>query len=205
MNNRIDEKRKKRFQFLHALYEHTGGNRLKNISFDELGKKIGLSFEESDEASDFLSDEDLIEFVAGSQISITHKGKIEIENALSKPENETEYFPPASLTIIGNISNSNIQQGDNNQIQIKNYSPENQEAIFELMQEIKQQLSKLDLPKEHQAEAEADIKTVETQLNSPNPKPVIIKESLMSLKTILENVAGNIVSDILLKKMIGLI
>lgn len=120
MNNIIDEKRKKRFQFLNALYEFAGGSRLINISYSDLGEKIGFSKEESDQISDFLSDEKLIEFVAfGGQMSITHKGILEIENARSKPQDETKYFPPFNIFIMGNVSNSNIQVGNNNQVQNK--------------------------------------------------------------------------------------
>jgi hypothetical protein len=82
-----------------------------------LGERIGLSDEESYQISQFLLNDGLIAFVSIiDQIAITHKGMLAIENALSKPQNATEYFPPINIFIMGNVSDSNIQVGNNNQI-----------------------------------------------------------------------------------------
>ncbi|HCK65960.1 MAG TPA: hypothetical protein DHW49_06820 [Anaerolineae bacterium] len=206
MNNAIDEKRKKRFQYLHALYEFTDGDQLKDINFLELGHNIGLTDEESDKISNYLANEGLIKFIAAGYITIEHNGVIEIENALSRPNNETTYFPPASLIIIGNVSNSNIQQGDNNQIRQINYlSDEIQLEIQNLLKELREKTVQLKLTQENQKELEAEIQTIEIQSKSPKPKQVIIKESLISLKTILESITGNIVADVLLKKITELL
>lgn len=114
MNNLIDEKRKKRFQYLHALYEYTDGDQLKSIHFAKLGESIGFSPEESDQISDYLAEEGLLKLPLGGYITIEHKGIKEIEDALSKPQDETKYFP--SIIIMGNVSDSNIQVGNNNQV-----------------------------------------------------------------------------------------
>lgn len=206
MTERIDEIRKKRFQFLNALFEETNGSRVETVSVFELGNKLGFSREESDQISDFLSGEGLLEFVAfGGQASITHTGIVQIENALAKPKEETRYFPPVNYIHVENMSNSQIQQGTDNSTQVFNYSSEKLDAIVELTKSIKHQIDKLGLSQDKLDEVTADIKTIDSQINSPKPKPNIIKESLLSLKTILEGVAGNMIADILLKKMLGLL
>jgi hypothetical protein len=204
MPNRIDEIKQKRFQYLYELYEITNADSLIGVNFMEVGNKLGFSTEDSNRISDYLENEGLLKFY-GSQASITHMGIVHVENALAAPEKETQYFPPVNFIHIESMSNSQIQQGTEHSTQVFNYSSEEQNAIVELIQSIKQQLDKLELPQEKKDEADADIETIEAQINSPKPKPNIIKESLTSLKTILEGVAGNVIADILLKKMTGLI
>jgi hypothetical protein len=41
-------------------------------------------------------------------------------------------------------------------------------------------------------EARAEINTIRAQLDSPRPKPVVIRESLMSLRALVEGAAGSI-------------
>ena len=45
--NSIDELRKKRFQFLHRLYEKTDENEHKRIGMWELGNELGFGKEET--------------------------------------------------------------------------------------------------------------------------------------------------------------
>ena len=113
-------------------------------------------------------------------------------------------FPPVNYIHVESMSHSQIQQSTSNSDQVLNFSSENQKAIVKLISEIKQQIDKLELSLEEKNEAKADVETIETQMASPKPKPNIIKESLLSLKTVLEGVAGNVIAEMLLKKMAGL-
>lgn len=205
MNN-IDEKRKKRFQFLKALYDQTDGDQLESINYLTLGEGIGFTSDDANKVSDYLDAEGLIKYVAGGFVSITHKGVIEIENAIAQPESQTKYFPPVNLIVVGDVINSNIQQGNNNTVQTNNYfSPEKEAAIFELLGEIRNNISKLGLKEDKYKETEVEVKTIEIQLTSPKPKQIIIREFFNSLKSIFEEVAESAIVNLLLKRIADLL
>lgn len=63
--------------------------------------------------------------------------------------------------------------------------------LANLMKQLKQQAPDMPLPIESKAELQAEIATVESQLSSPNPKPTIIQESMKTIRSILEGMAGN--------------
>ncbi len=114
-------------------------------------------------------------------------------------------FPPVSYIHVENMSHSRIQQSTSDSNQVFNFSSENKKEIVELISEIKQHIDELNLSLQDKSEAKADVETIETQIASPKPKSAIIRESLLSLKTIFEGIAGNVVADLLLKKMTGLL
>jgi hypothetical protein len=70
---------------------------------------------------------------------------------------------------------------------------------------LKSQLPELRLDAETQAEVESDITIIESQIKSPRPKSVIIKECLVSLRTILEGAVGNAIAALLMQQIATLL
>jgi len=107
----IEEKKKKRFQFLHRLYELTGGDELKCFDISTIGKELGFDSNLTRNIVQYLKGEGLIK-VIGDQglIGISHPGTIEVEKALSSPDTPTSYFPPVNIISIGQMISSQIQQ-----------------------------------------------------------------------------------------------
>lgn len=58
-----------------------------------------------------------------------------------------------------------------------------------------------ELSQESTATIKAGISAVECQLSSPNPEPKLLVGALKSIKNILENIAGNVVAELLLKAL----
>jgi hypothetical protein len=76
------------------LYEASEG-RL-NVSFElsDLAVKAGLSYEEADGAIDYLAGEGLVSLDGfGPMVSLTHRGVVEVEQSIDKPDRATEHFP----------------------------------------------------------------------------------------------------------------
>jgi hypothetical protein len=202
MANGIEQIRLKRLQYINKLYEILGGSRNKGINCDELGKKLGFSGEETDDIVEYLKEEGLLEFTSlGGQITITHRGIVEVETALLHPDEPTHYFPPANIILVGQMIGSQIQQGTINSTQQLSYSKDDINSISKIVNEIKGQLSKLGLDPAVEVEAAAEIATIETQTKSPKPKFSIIKECLSSLRTILEGIAGNTIAALLIQQI----
>ena len=206
MDNNIQEIRRKRFQYLQKLYEITEGSELVSVNFQQVGDELGFSHSEADRIDDYLVAEGLIEPAGlGGEIGITHRGIVEVESALSKPDEPTKYFPPVNFIHVEQMIGSQIQQGTNQSSQVFTYSANDYEAITEFIAELKNQFSELKLDAETKAEVEADIATIKSQIKSPRPKSIVIRECLASLRKILESVASSIIAASLLSHISALI
>lgn len=82
-------------------------------------------------------------------------------------------------------------QHANTQFNFNSSDKTSNEVVSLLMRQIKDLLPEMPLQSEEKAELTAEIQTVEVQLASPKPKPKILQESLQTIRSILEGVAGN--------------
>ncbi len=65
------------------------------------------------------------------------------------------------------------------------------DVVKELLGVLREQLDREDLKEAARAELRSEVKTIEAQTESPQPKPAIIRESLTSARRILESVAAS--------------
>jgi len=202
----IQDIQKKRFQFLEKLYLDTDGDENEVRVDSKLGEELGFSQSETNRIYDYLMGEGLIAMYAlGGKICITHQGIIEVELALSDPDKPTKYFPPINIINIGRMVDSQIQQGTNQSNQSFSYSSNDFDLLKELIPLLKSKLTELESDLEIREEIESDISTIESQIKSPHPKSMIIKECLISIRTILERVASSVITSGLLQKISSLI
>ena len=90
-NMDIQKARENRFKFLQKVYDTSDGDENVMMNMWELGKELRFDRDETEKLTQYLIGENLIKFVAlGGELSITHYGVIEIEEALLKPEKETQ-------------------------------------------------------------------------------------------------------------------
>jgi len=205
--DKLEEKRKRRFIYLNALYEKTDGDTFKHVSMLDLGRGIGFSDEETQNVVNYLNGENLLEIVEFQGIiAISHYGVVNVEEALSSPEKETHYFPPVvNVMNVHTMIGSQIQQGTTGSSQAITLSSADLLSLQQLVKELLKKLPELDLSDSARRETEAEAKTINSQLSSPNPKQSIIKESISSIKTILEGAAGNIIATEFLKNWLPII
>jgi predicted transcriptional regulator len=94
----IEEKKQQRFNVLHTIYKKSGGRSMyEQYWFEELILDLHVDKETARAILDYLMDEGLL-YKDYNQFSamLTHKGLLEVEQALSKPESPTEHFPAGS-------------------------------------------------------------------------------------------------------------
>lgn len=101
---------------------------------------------------------------------------------------------------IGSMQNLQIQQDSSGAIQKLNIGI-NIDDLLAFITELNKSIDKLDLEENEKQKLITKIGTIENQANSPKPKQKIIFESLKTLRTILEGVAGNIIAAGLLSKL----
>jgi len=202
--NGVEETKKKRFQYLNKLHDATGGSSHSYVSMRELGQQLGFDGDETSNIVEYLVGEQLVKHVAiGGEITITHSGRKEIESALSAPEKPTTYFPPVvNILHVQSMVGSQIQQGTHHSTQKLAITQNQLDAVRDFVALFKARLSEIPLDGDSKAEAGAEIATLDAQLQSSRPKPGILRESLQSIRTILEGAAGSVVASDLLPKLL---
>jgi len=191
----VEELRADRFRFLKALYEASGGDEYSLISMFDIGQSLEFARGYTSNIAQYLKGEGLIEFRAiGGIISISHYGIRQVEDAISHPEQPTHYFPAVNNITIGTMINSSIQQASPDATQIFSQGDTRTDELRQLVAEIKNAISQLELQPDAQQDVAADVATLEAQLSSSRPKAVIITESLSTIRSVLEGVAGSAIA-----------
>lgn len=207
--NHIEELRKKRFQFMNKLYELSEGDQYNVLNGYEIGDELGFEKKESDTICQYLEGEGLIkdlQEIGELTITITHFGVCEVEKALFSPEKPTEYFPPTiNIINVHKMENSLIQQNTSHSTQQATFSLQNIQDISEFVKLLERKITQLNVSVDELSEIQADIATLKAHVNSKKPKFNVIKESLLSIKKILEGATGSIVASEFLRNLTTII
>lgn len=108
-----------------------------------------------------------------------------------------------SITVLGSVYNSNLQQGDGSTATINYKAMESD--VLRVLTDIEQSIDKLVLPPLDRNELVAEVQTVKAQLNSPKPKTHVITESFRSIRHILEHAAGAAIAHGLIAEVVRLL
>lgn len=197
----LEELKKKRFQFLHKLWELTGGNQSKMVRIGQVAEPLGFDDNIAEAVVQYLRGEELLEATTSGLVApryfdvglhIKHKGIKEVEAALTTPQSPTEHFPAnvVNYISIGSMINSNISQASPGSYQAIFITENSKQELKEIVLALKEVLRQAHLKQEQKEELESEIQTLESQMGSPKPKAIIIRESLSSAKRILESAGG---------------
>lgn len=136
-------------------------------------------------------------------LKLEEEGVIGEDMTFNDKEKEVANQIP-SVTIIGTMVNSQLQQQSNSSTQSLTVG----EFKVEILKEIVEQgnlLLKEVTDAEIKAELMSDLTVLEAQLNSPKPKSSIIKESLSSVRNIAEGITGSLLATGIVEKIIPLL
>ncbi len=198
----LEQKKKNRFLFLNCLYESSNGETGAMFSMWEVGTELKLDRNETSQIVDYLIGENLIESRAlGGGISLTHWGVKEVEEAIENPSRPTEHFLPFNVINIGTMNNSTLQQGTTNSTINFTYNAQTAVDIEKIVSQLNDIKESLNLSNELQSELLSELQTIEIQSKSSKPKNIIIAESLKSIRTILEAVAGNALTPLIIDQI----
>lgn len=113
----------------------------------------------------------------------------------SKERAVAQKTPQIVTNFFGTVNNPQLQQGNEVAHQVHNATDIN--LVRLLLEGISKELPKLSLTAEEKAEVDADIQTIEAQIESPKPKDGIVRASLQSIKAIFESAAGSAAGQII--------
>jgi hypothetical protein len=126
-----------------------------------------------------------------------------VGEGLSFGSKEKEAATSQSVTNINNyfqnISNSQIQQDTTNASQSLSLNQLDVKQIASLLSVFVELLPSLQMSPESESELKAEIATVKAQVESPKPKENILKQSLGSIKSILEKAGGSAAGQALIE------
>ena len=122
--------------------------------------------------------------ILGEGLSFTRE---ERETASKMTTNVNNFF--------GSVHHSQIQQDSESSPQIMASGGLDLQDLRALLGDIKANIDSVPLSRESKAELRAELATVESQVESPRPKPAIIREGLRSVRHILEGAAGKLAVD----------
>ncbi|WP_175773414.1 hypothetical protein [Paraburkholderia phenazinium] len=120
--------------------------------------------------------------------------------------------PPTSVsyhaqnqTVIHSMQQSQVQQATADSTQTFVQAPPDLAAILGLMSELRKRLDTLTLSPDVRGEIEADIVTVEAQAKSPRPRFALIRETMHSMRSVVEQTAGGVAAAALLAEFTRLL
>jgi hypothetical protein len=154
--------------FLLQLYQATDGDPSAQVSMYDIGSKLALDRNDASRMAEDLISMELVEIrtLAGG-IGITDSALTMLEEAgVRQSQNQ-----PESATL-----------GDGPVV-----TAEGRTAVAETTAGFKQDVGKLGLSFEDLAEVMTDLKTIDTQMDSPRPKTAVIRECFRSLRSSFEN------------------
>jgi hypothetical protein len=164
-------------QFLIQLFEQTGGDPSVQVSMYDVGEALGLDRDSSSRTAETLIGLQMVEIrTLSGGIGISTEGADEVKRLTggATPADST----PNTLTdqrVMDSLSCQGVEQ---------------------IAGELKIQAGNLGLDFDRLSELMADLKTIDAQLGSSQPKTAIIRECLSSIK---EGLEGLVENEILLK------
>lgn len=125
------------------------------------------------------------EGILGEGLSFSNNEKTAAGNS---PQNINYFYGP--------VQNPQIAQGNEQAIQVSSTFQINVKELKKLISNLETVLPNLALSQDKKSELQSEIDTLSAQSSSPNPKKEIVKESLSSIRNILEG-AGESAAEIL--------
>ncbi len=133
----VSDKDKKRFQILEFIYSDTNGNQYKLVTSENITDAVKISSDELLLNLRYLENEGLIkchgqlvESLHPIRVAILHRGVVEYEAAVRKPEESTEHFPAQIFNITNNATVSAQQFGNQNTLNTTQPKNINQESYM---------------------------------------------------------------------------
>jgi hypothetical protein len=195
------EQQEKRLTVLKFIWERTRHEIINGLNPDELCEELGLSEEDFTIVLKYLYDEQLVTAIIISNlngwdcgdIKISHSGKLEMEAAITNPNQDTEHFFSTVIIMnqtnihaggnaIGNIIGSKINAPVTNTIQATDA-----DFILQAIANLKQQIDIL--PQERQSIASEAISNIEEAVSNPTLLEKA-KSSLWTLWGVTQGVVG---------------
>ncbi len=188
----LARKKSERLRFMIELYDMVDGFDAQPVEAAEIAAKLGLDISNPEDLLEVLK---MIRYLYGEELliasgplgkatrlNLTHKGVREVEESRGNPMLSTEHFPPLDeiAMVLGEYSSG--QNGTASAGDLVVLADSDRLEVLRMARSLQEWADRLSLEKEQRAAYDADIRTIEAQLDSPHPKTALIKMALESIK-----------------------
>lgn len=194
----VIDQQKKRFSVLDFIWKNTRQQPQGSLNYSDakdIANATGIYGEDLSTVLHYLESRGLIElfpYMGGLPYSrVTHSGIVEMENAITNPNQDTNYFSSgviinfietmnqtnisAQRDAIGNISSSEVNAPVTNTV---SYSESDTSEILQAIAELRQQIN--DLPQDLQDIADVTIDDLQEEISNPT-KPAKLRALWMNI------------------------
>lgn len=197
VNPTLAAKRVLRTKFMNWLYEATDGSELASTKPEAFLNETATADDPDAvralaDAIKFLEGEYLIEatWTMGElpfDVSLTHAGVVEIEEAMARPDRPTEHFVPIInvTTVQGSIIGSQIQQGSPGASQSGTITVNQRERFQAFIHAARQAAEVPELDSDDRVKVTADLDFMEKELAKTEPRWERLKVVGTAVQTIL--------------------
>ena len=180
-----EDRQRWRVAMLDTLYDAVDADPRGIASGPAVAHAAGVPPEQAPKVATYLEDAGLLKGIwsLGSQmpeLQITKYGIDQIERARSAPERETDHLAPMNI-IINHGTMTGVQQGNEN-VQNLTVTGSSLEQIKAAVAELREALPRFDSEERHVAEAQ--IVTIEAQVESGAPIRPVLQGAIEALKAI---------------------
>jgi len=189
----LERKKSQRLRFMLELYDMVDGFDAQPVETPQLAARLGLDTNKPDDLLEVLK---IVHYLQGEQLltasgssgdamrlTLTHKGVREVEEARSRPDQPTEHFWALDTLTPKVAGGSNSDQNGAAAVRTLAVLEEHDRLeVLRMAQSLREWADRLALDEEQRAEYDADIRTIEAQLDSPHPKTALIGVALESIK-----------------------
>lgn len=203
----LERKKAQRLRLMVELYNMVDGFDAQPVETARLAARLGLDTSRPEDLLEVLK---IVHYLHGegllvasgpagevTHLTLTHRGVREVEEAGSRPDLPTEHFSP-----LGSIRTPDVSTSDPGGAagKLKVLAEPDRLEVLRMIRSLQEWADKLALNNEQRAEYDADVRTIEAQLDCPHPKTQMIGIALESIKSTTEKAsrspgsAGGIVS-----------
>lgn len=173
----------------------------------DLQQKLSESFIFDTEVSLFVNRSSLIKIldsvrniVLNWALKLEEDGVLGEELAFSENERKAASQSPQNINnFYGSVHCPQIAQGSQQTVLISSSFQIDPEDIASFLALLEKELPNINLQPSAESELESEIRTVQAQINSPKPKKSIVKESLITIRNILEGAGGSAVGQLIIE------
>ncbi|MGH8994439.1 MAG: hypothetical protein ACRDYB_00110 [Acidimicrobiales bacterium] len=186
LHSSLEARTARRIQFIKAVYEDSNGSEANVTDGFDLGSRLGWPYRETNDIMQYWEAEHLIKFVAEEgAIVITHRGIVELEGARDNPYRRTQHFPPFSVVIHGDVTNSPMQIGtiDSTQTVFSQVGMD-AELVLAFLDAVQAATVQSPVPGTSGADVGEMIEQVRSQLERPEPNRSMVKATVGALREI---------------------
>lgn len=205
--DRVLEENAKRYRFLRALYDATGGDTHRGPAIRSFFAELGLSQTEGYRIFRYLYEEGLATEREMNHFSITHRGVQEVEASILQPQRATDHFSPPVIQYVAQNYTFHapvgaVQAGAGSVAHVTQNVGHDFREILDAVRTAREQLQTV--PAARRQEGAELLDGIEAEVRSPQPSRTRLRALGRSAVEFLRDVGAGTAANVLAQVLISM-